>query len=331
MDITHQEEKDASFLTLTNKIGFSLTLCDVGAAIYEMHWLDKPLTIAEKDRHAYLSSTAYFGKTVGRLAGRVKKGDLLYQGKHYALDTNEGGNTLHGGAQGFSFKRFPMHVNDMLGLIAVDFDLDSPDGEGGFPGAVRLIVRYTLAEQEAIVHVSFLYVPTIETPLNLTCHTYFNLGGDATIENHRLKVNADETMTYDEEMVPLGFAPSRACLDFRKEKRVGQDIKDSYLVDHKTKGYDHCFRFKENDHQKPVLTLKNAGIKMSLVTSLPCVQIYSDNYPREGSRLTNGHTESLHSGLAIEPVFAPLDYRAMTALPGKLNSEFIEYRFSKED
>lgn len=80
MKITHSEGGSSPLVTLTNSVNFSLTLCDLGAAIYEMRWEGIPLTIAEKDLTKYVISSGYFGKTAGRIAGRVKKGFWIFAG-----------------------------------------------------------------------------------------------------------------------------------------------------------------------------------------------------------------------------------------------------------
>jgi len=263
------------------------------------------------------------------LAGRVKDGKLDYLGKTYSLSVNEGKNTLHGGQKAFSFRLFKMDVVHLGDGVAADFYLISPAGDNGFPGECALRVRYFLLEEEATLRISYQSKVTEQTPLNFTSHTYFNIGGEKNVDQQILTVASHQVETYDAELIPLGFAPAPKCLDFSKGKAVGQDINDPYLQNSRTGGYDHCFRFAH--HDGVLLSLENEHFRMELKTSLPAVQIYSDNYPHKGSLLNTGFEEEAHSGLAIEPVYAPLDYHAMTAMPFETKKDYIEYHFSKKE
>ena len=49
----------------------------------------------------YLSNSPFLGVTVGRYANRIGGASFPLKGKKYHLDTNDGGNTLHGGRRGF--------------------------------------------------------------------------------------------------------------------------------------------------------------------------------------------------------------------------------------
>lgn len=330
--IIHSIEKNGvEFTTITNAADLSLTLSNFGAGLYEVRYHGVPMTIAEKNKKAWLTSSAYFGKTVGRIAGRIAGGLLSYEAKDYPLDVNEGGNTLHGGKEGFSFLPFKMDIVHLDEGVACDFYLISKAGAMGFPGEVSLRVRYLIPDKEASFKVLYDAQASEKTPLNLTCHAYFNLGGEETIEDQRLWVDAHETETYGPSLIPLGFIPSPKCLDFTSPKRVGQDIDDPYLQDSNAKGYDHCFAFAEHEASEPLLRLESRRYGLEISTSLPAVQIYSDNYPRLGSLLANGHVEKQRSGLAIEPVYRPNDFASMSVLPSTTKRDWIAYRFYEKD
>jgi aldose 1-epimerase len=331
MTLQSTEFEGSAFLTLANNVGLAVTLSDFGAAIYEITYQGAPMTIAEKDKAAWKKSDAYFGKTAGRVAGRIPDAKLNYLGKDYSLEPNEGKNTLHGGPHGFSFRPFKMDVVRLNEGVAVDFYLLSPKLDGGFPGEVSLRVRYLLYENKPILKILYQSKVSEQTPLNVTNHSYFNLGGEATIEHQRLFIDSQESETYDATLIPLGFRPSPSCLDFSLPKEIGRDIQDPELYRVRTKGYDHAFLFKENDRQNPVVSLESAHFKMEIVTSYPVVQIYSHNYPHLGEALTNGHPAVLHSGVAIEPVYQPNDFHTMTVLPYEGRKNFIEYRFSSKE
>lgn len=329
MRIENSERGGVSFLRLLNDVGLEITLSDFGAGLYEARYDGLPLTIAEKEKASWLHSSAYFGKTIGRLAGRIPNAKLAYLGKVYPLEANEGVNTLHGGKNGFSEKLFKMDVNHLRDGITVDFYLTSVAKEGGFPGEVSLRVRYFLAKSEPFFRITYAMKSSEQTPLNLTAHTYFNLGGEPTVENQTLWIKAKECESYDPALIPLGFIPVPPCLDFQEGKPIGRDLADPYLQNSRTKGYDHAFRFADNNGKEPVLRLESERLSMEIITSLPAVQVYSYNYPVEGM-LSNNRPSCPHAGVAIEPVFLPNDFRAMTVLPFETKKETIEYRFRKK-
>jgi aldose 1-epimerase len=327
MTIESVDKDGVTFLTISNSAGLALTLSDFGAAIYEIRYKGAPMNIAEQDKKAWLTSSAYFGKSVGRIAGRIAGGVLHYEGKDYPLDVNEGANTLHGGKAGFSFLPFKMDVVRLGEEVAVDFYLTSKAGDMGFPGEVSLRVRYLIKDEEASFKILYEAKASEKTPLNFTSHTYFNLGGEDTVEKQTLWIDADKTETYSPALIPLGFVHSPKCLDFTEAKAVGQDILDPYLQTSRALGYDHCFAFRKNGGTKPLLRLESADYGLEISTSLPGVQVYSDNYPRLGTLLNNGHSEKQHSGLAIEPVYLPDDFASMSAMPGKSKRNWIAYHF----
>jgi aldose 1-epimerase len=87
------------------------------------------------------------GKTIGRYANRIARGAFALDGATFALLTNEGPNTLHGGPDGFSKRTW-----DVAGRSAasVTFALSSPDGDQGFPGTLECSVRYTWSDDNAL-------------------------------------------------------------------------------------------------------------------------------------------------------------------------------------
>ncbi len=321
-----------TFIKATNAAGLSVTLCDYGAAVYEIRFKGRPMNIAEADKEEWKVSDSYFGKTVGRLAGRIPQGDLDYLGKHYKVDVNEGGvNCLHGGKEGFSFLTFKMDVVHLGAGVAIDFYLVSKAGAMGFPGEIDLRVRYFIPENEARLKITYEMKSSEQTPLNITCHAYFNLGGDLNVEKQKLCVRSSLTEHYDATLAPLGFEKSPSCLNFLAPKEIGRDIQDPILQSSRTLGYDHCFLLGEGNPQEAALTLESSFAKMSLYTDYPAIQIYSDNYPRLTHLLNTGKKESLHAGLAIEPVYKPNDFRAMTVLPFETKKKSIEYVFEAKE
>jgi aldose 1-epimerase len=331
MTLETNEKDGMTFVKIANDAGLSLTLCDHGASIYEIVYDGKKMSLAEQDVNAWKESDAYFGKTVGRIAGRIENAELHYLGKVYPLEPSEGKTCLHSGPKGFAHKNFRMDIVHLEDGVAVDFYLVSPALEGGFPGEVNLRVRYFIYESKSVFKIMLQSKVSEQTPLNITNHSYFNIGGEKNVEHQKLWIKAHSNQTYSKILMPLGFSKSTVATDFSKAKEIGKDINAPELYETRTKGYDHCYKIEENDGKSPVVSLENETYKMEIITSYPCIQIYSHNYPHEGEMLNTGYPCELHSGLAIEPVYAPNDFHTQTVLPFEGRKNFIEYVFSKKE
>lgn len=72
------------------------------------------------------TNTEWLGSTIGRVSNRVKDGTFELDGTRYFPSANEGGNSLHGGAEGFSYKEW---TGSQLGGQAAEFTLVSPAGD----------------------------------------------------------------------------------------------------------------------------------------------------------------------------------------------------------
>lgn len=328
MKIEERKEFGVAWIKATNSCGFSLTLCSLGASIYSLTLDEKPLLIAEKDPYKWLFSNAYFGKTVGRVAGRIRNGDLNFEGKHYSLSINGEGCTLHGGKTGFSFQDFGYEIRPNEHGLEIIFSLLSPDRDNGFPGEVRLQVRYLIEENEPCFRIVYEAESDRNTPLSLTSHCYFNLGGYEDVRNHALLLDSEESTKYDENQIPLGFERCPYALRFESLTPLSERLDDPSLMASKNKGIDHAFRILGKREEAVHLESPLFGLKIK--TDFPTVVVYADNYPREGNLLSTGYLEKRHSGLAIEPEYEVNDFASMTVKKGVAKTNFIEYRFERK-
>jgi aldose 1-epimerase len=164
-------------------------------------------------------------------------------------------------------------------------EIVSPDGDNNFPGEVKAKVTYTLTDQNAL---EIEYSATTDKPtvINMTNHSYFNLSGDPTqtILNDSLYLNSTSTTPIDETFMTTGeiadIIPGSA-FDFTKCKTIGQDIE---AEDQQVKyglGFDHnwVLNTKGNiDVPAAVLFSPASGIKLSVFTTEPGVQVYAGNF-----------------------------------------------------
>ena len=111
------------------------------------------------------------GAIVGRVAGRIGKGSFKLNDKIYELDKNNNGNCLHGGYKGFSKKIWDYSYSEDEEKSTATFTSFSKDGEGGFPGNLKVQVTYSLEGDK--LSIEYRASSDKDTVVNLTNHSYF--------------------------------------------------------------------------------------------------------------------------------------------------------------
>jgi aldose 1-epimerase len=184
----------------------------------------------------YLSSHGpYFGALIGRYANRVGGAAFTLDGHTYQLPRNDGPNCLHGGERGFDRRVWDA---EPAGDSAVRLSRVSPDGEEGFPGRLAVSVTYTL-EADGALRLDYRAETGAPTPVSLTNHTYWNLGGasgtagSGTAAGHLLRLAAGRITLLDGDSVPTGELASvdGTRFDFREARRVGIGYDHNYVLD----------------------------------------------------------------------------------------------------
>lgn len=281
--------------TLANSSGASVEILTLGGIIRRVHVPDRHgqggnVVLGLETLEEYLVNRPYFGAIVGRIAGRVAGGRISCGGREHFLPQNEqGGNHLHGGFTGLHRRRWQATPppsspeGETLELYYV-----SPDGEEGYPGEVRLTVRYTFSERNELT-LTTRAESDRETPVSLTNHTYFNLSATNDSRTNCLQIIADETVAVDERMILRGRRESvagRAC-DLRAEPRRLQELLDALPTPH---GDLYSLRTPDTaPPRKPVLVARvlepGTGRQLQIRTDEACLQYYSgmslDGRPHE--------------------------------------------------
>jgi aldose 1-epimerase len=212
-------------LTLANRSGNRVSLNPLGAAMSAIFVPDR----AGRSACVCVDAGGSAGKTIGRYANRIARGSFALDGVTFALSTNEGLNTLHGGPDGFSKRTW--EVADRSDA-SVTFVLRSLDGDQGFPGTLECRVRYSWSDDDAL-RLDYTAATDKPTVVNLSNHVYFNLSGDPSrsIAQHRLQLAASAYTPVDDESIPTGeIAPVDSARDFRTARAVGTAIYDCNFV-----------------------------------------------------------------------------------------------------
>ncbi len=186
------------------------------------------LTVGFSDFARYRQGHPYFGSTVGRVAGRISQARFKIGDRWFSLDRNEGACHLHGGAQGFAWKRWKSGIVSTAYGDGIRFERESPSGEGGYPGNLTVAVTYTLIDPWTLSAV-FSAESDALTPVNMTNHAYWNLSGEETVARHELRLFTRDFLEAGPDLIPTGnripMAGSR--LDFTVSRPLGEIIAES--------------------------------------------------------------------------------------------------------
>ena len=281
--------QEVSYYTMKNKNGMVVRICEYGGAIMEIRVPDKygrmtDVVCGYDSLRDYVMASGYQGALVGRVGNRIAKGKFTLDGKEYSLFCNNGENSLHGGKIGYSRRVWNVKPEDGEEPKLI-LSLTSPDGEEGYPGTVTVQVTYTLLSSNAL-SIHYEAETDARTPLNMTNHVYFNLGGYASgkVFDHVLQIDADAYLPTNKALIPTGeIRPVEGTpFDFREPKTIGRDFDLTNEDIAIAGGFDHCFCFTGGESKEPVLRIEayepNTGRFLQVYTNQPCVQFYSGNF-----------------------------------------------------
>lgn len=305
--------------TLKSEKGLVAKIMTRGATLVQLHVPDKngktdDVILGWDDVAGYESEdNQYFGCTTGRVCNRIAKGKFSLDGKDYTLAINNEPNHLHGGVERSLDKvvwKAKSYSNERGQGVRLSYS--SPDGEEGYPGNLDVRVNYFLPKASNNLIIRYSAETDAATPVNLTNHAYFNLGGAGSgpILDHTLKLNASSYTPVDDTLIPTGeiATVTDTVLDFTKPKRIGARIEK--LTDTAALGYDHNFVLNPKDDKEKfynfaaALTHKDSGRVLRIMTTEPGIQFYSGNFLK-GQVAKDGKTYAHRSGLCLETQHFP--------------------------
>jgi aldose 1-epimerase len=344
----------ANLYTLVNDNGMTVEITDFGGTVVSLKTPDRNGKITDVvlgyDSVAdYENADGYLGALVGRVGNRIGKASFELDGETYTLYANDGNNTLHGGLKSYSYLIWKAEPSVTAEGATLTLTHLSPDGDEGFPGNLSMKVTYVLTQDNAL---SIHYEATTDkaTPVNLTNHAYFNMGGNAsgTVFGQVMWMDAESYVAGDKELIPVAVkAVDGTPFDFRTAKTIGRD----FFVDcedlHLAGGYDHCFNFtnwkacKSGGEIKlrAVVTDPVSGRKMEMYTNQPCVQFYSANFLKNPLfPLRGGLHQTTQTGFCLETQSMPDSvhhqgeegFTDCILRPGETYDYTTVYRFSAE-
>lgn len=291
----------------------------------------------------YLNANPYFGATVGRFANRIGGAGFRLEGRDYKLNANDGKNSLHGGFRGFDKRLWKSQAYEEGDGVFVRFELESPDGDCGFPGNLKAAVTYGINKSNEL---TAIYEAQCDAPcpVNLTNHAYFNLAGEGSpsILSHEALLHSSSYLEVDENLIPTGrLLPVKGTpFDFRESKPIGRDLKQEFGGNGGSTapgGYDHCFTVDGDPGKlRPCARVseKSSGRKMTLSTTQPGVQFYTGNM-LTGIPGKSGSVYPMHSGFCLETQHFPdspnrADFPNCIFGPGRKYCEKSVFAFTVE-
>ncbi|MCM1194920.1 MAG: galactose mutarotase [Corallococcus sp.] len=295
------KDQDVYVYLLSDKI--DVLVCTLGATVMSV----SVPSASGKKADVVLSMTSpeemvekgdYMGAIVGRCANRIANGCFTLNDTTYKLALNDGGKAhLHGGNVGFNRKLFKATIDGDSLLM----ELDSPDGDEGYPGNLKMAVRYTV--KGSSLAIEYYGESDKDTVFNPTSHIYFNLNGesDGSILDNFIQINADNYLETDENLIPTVKRPVKDTpFDFTVAKAIGQDINAVNEQLTLAGGYDHNFCLDDN-HAATAYSTKT-GVCMDVFTDCCGMQFYTGNFLKgQEGRSVYGK----HSGFCLETQFYP--------------------------
>jgi aldose 1-epimerase len=308
--------------TLSNCRGMSAKILTFGGIVQEINVPGRngqvaDVTLGFKTLQDYVTYDSppvtanggpYFGESIGRYGNRIAKGTFTLDQPPgpvtYHLPINNNGNTLHGGLVGFGNHIWLAKAVKGHGYAGVQLTLASPNGDQGFPATLKDVVTYTInnADQLGIHYAATDESTNLNTVINLTNHSYFNLAGEGSpagsAYGQKVQINANTYTPTDTTQIPLGYNVSvkGTPFDFTSPQAIGSRIDDVSAPDNAPAAYNQLLIAQGYDHNW-VLNKQTAattgpdglnlaahawdrasGRELTVWTDQPGVQFYSGNF-----------------------------------------------------
>lgn len=300
-------------ITMTNSHGASVSLLNFGVTIQSVIVPDqngemKDVCLGFDTLDGYQAKgNGYIGATVGRYANRIAGAQFVLNGEVCHLTANEGKNTLHGGDEGFDKKFWVYETTEGQGRDFVAFYLLSHDGEGGFPGKVRVQVVYSFDDSNRL-EVNYLAETNRDTVLNLCNHSYFNLNGEGDALEHELMIPSNFVAETGDDLIPTGWLMETegTPYDLRTFTRLKDaiDRKQEHPLMARDNGFDISYDLPgEGLHLAAVLRDPISRRQLTVETDQPAMQLYTG----QGLRLKGKgqHEYGPYAGIALETQHHP--------------------------
>ena len=286
--------------SIQNTLGSQLILCNMGASILSFKnkkGLD--FIVGDKDpKYITVPHYPYFGLTVGPLAGRTSTKPFTVNNTHYTVAANEHKEvSLHGGATREDIVNNKSPALSFCTWNATKLAHTSMQGYifnitlKAYNTTALLQCLIALKNKEDTIHIEYKITADSPFPINLTNHSYFNLGED-TILNHTISIPSSYVYTLNSLGLNTGQLSdvNNTPLDLRSPNTSLKDRINS--LQNNRSGLDHIFKIDSNaEKHNAIIALENtnrilhlAGTlrlnnrKLQTFTTCPAVVCYTGNF-----------------------------------------------------
>ena len=177
-----------------------------------------------------------------------------------------------------------------------------PNGCTGYPAALKVVVTFTLnnANQLAIHYKTTNLSTNLNTVLNLTNHSYFNLAGESSFPGSAygqfIRINANTYTPTDTTSIPLGYLASVFGTPFNFTRFFQMGARIATSARNNSPGFNQLLEAQGYDHnwvlnrQTPATTGPQglnlaarafdpgSGRLLTVWTDQPGVQFYTSNF-----------------------------------------------------
>lgn len=285
---TIEEGKAVTRYTLENQNGMKVSFLDLGAVMVNLWVPDREghlddIVHGYDDLASYLINVPSFGAPIGRYANRISEGKITINKKEYMLDQNDETNCLHGGKLRYNHLMYEAEYSNDNEKEEIAFFRLSPDGEQGFPGNMNYGITYCLTDNNELI-LEYVAVSDQDTVVNMTNHSYFNLGPGGhkckSVLNQEVMIHSEHYTPVNDILVPTGdIVPVKGTpMDFTCFKPLGRDLNPEEQSTDYFPGYDHNFMLDNPDREmKEAAWLRDweSGRTMRVLTDQPGLQMYT--------------------------------------------------------
>jgi len=319
---------------IENETGAYVELTNYGAAIVSVVVPNREqdlenVVVGFPDLDGYLNDTCYIGSTIGRYANRISRVKFQLEGETYHLDANDGKNSNHAGKSGFNYRAFTAETIDN----GVVMTLTSPDGDGGYPGKLELMVIYTWSDDNELL-INYKATTDKATIANFTNHAYFNLSAFKNkIYNHRLTVSSKYIVDLYEDYTPSGaiiparqktFSNNKLSDKFKIDESRVEGLNLFYIIDTKTEENELAYA--------ALLADEESGRTLKVYTDYPGVFLYTGDYLSSNALTHTGKPAKPFEALCLECQHYPdsinhLNFPQAILQAGDVYDQSILYKF----
>lgn len=299
-------------ITIKNENDAYAQILTLGGIVKSIYVPDKDgklenILLEYENINTYANNNIYLNSLIGRTSGRIYKGEITIKDTTYTLTKNNNGHTLHGGLNGLDKKIWNI---DNICDNSVKISTHLEHLEDGYPAYLNVTVVYSFSNDNTF-SIEYSATASDNTIVNLTNHMYFNLSGNAKspITEQRLKINSDYICEIDNENIVTGKllkVSDYPAFNFKKMKKIGQDIDDNNPQIINGSGYDHPFLLEEPTDAIHLYD-KISGRNMIISTSENIAVVYSMNSSSE-ELFTNGKKNIKRYGICFETQKFPIGY-----------------------